>query len=169
MSDRPRFRRRARAPERTRLSWMVALLLLTSAALVGRSVLRPAPVGPLVQVRGDVEHPGWYETESLQAALDLAGAGLTAAEATLTDGTVVVVDGGLVSLAPPTEPLVFGLPLDVNTASGEALQAVPGIGPATASAIVQGRPYASLDQLLDVSGIGPVTLERLRPFLTAEP
>lgn len=61
-------------------------------------------------------------------------------------------------------------PVNVNTASAEELTRLPGVGPVRAEAIVclrerRGR-YDSLDELLEVKGIGPVTLERLRPEAT---
>jgi len=43
--------------------------------------------------------------------------------------------------------------------------ALPGIGPVLARRIVEGRPYARVEDLLKVKGIGPATLERLRPYL----
>lgn len=64
-----------------------------------------------------------------------------------------------------------GAPLDLNTASVAALEALPGIGPRTAAAIVAHRerhgPYASVEALLDVRGIGPATLAEVRPLVRA--
>ncbi|MGQ0832246.1 MAG: ComEA family DNA-binding protein [Microthrixaceae bacterium] len=61
-------------------------------------------------------------------------------------------------------------PLNLNEADEDALDALPGIGPATAAAIVQHRTeigrFTSVDQLLDVRGIGPAKLEQLRPLVT---
>ncbi len=61
-------------------------------------------------------------------------------------------------------------PIDVNEATVDELTALPGIGPAKAAAIVGYREqhgrFASLDALLDVRGIGPATLARLRPMAT---
>ncbi|MBU8811117.1 ComEA family DNA-binding protein [Mycolicibacterium goodii] len=57
-------------------------------------------------------------------------------------------------------------PLDLNTATVEHLDALPGIGPVTAQAIVAWRDsngrFTSVDQLGDVDGIGPARLEKLR-------
>lgn len=62
------------------------------------------------------------------------------------------------------------VPLDLNVATAEELDELPGIGPATASAILQHRaehgPFASVDQLLDVPGIGEAKLEQLRDLVT---
>lgn len=60
-------------------------------------------------------------------------------------------------------------PVDPNTADRAAWDRLPGIGPRTAEAILAHRaahgPFESAEALLDVRGIGPRTLERLRPFL----
>lgn len=56
--------------------------------------------------------------------------------------------------------------IDLNTATEARLQSLPGVGPALAARIVEGRPYASVDELTRVSGIGPVALERLRDLVT---
>ena len=60
--------------------------------------------------------------------------------------------------------------VDINSASiDELAAALPGIGPGKAQRIVDWReangPFQSIDQLLEVSGIGPVTLENIRPFV----
>lgn len=68
-------------------------------------------------------------------------------------------------------PLAQGERLDPNRAPEEELDRLPGVGPATAQAVVQARdslPFASVEDLLRVRGIGPATLERLRPMLEVE-
>jgi competence protein ComEA len=59
-----------------------------------------------------------------------------------------------------------GEALDLNTATAEQLDALPGVGPVTAAAIVAWRQangkFTSVDQLADVDGIGPARLDKLR-------
>ena len=66
----------------------------------------------------------------------------------------------------PSSPLV-----DLNSATVQELQTLPGIGPVMASRIVAHRetngPFTSVDDVENVPGIGPKTLESLRPLVTA--
>lgn len=62
------------------------------------------------------------------------------------------------------------LVVDLNTADQAQLEQLPGVGPVTASAILRWRAengrFSSAEELLEISGIGPRTLEKLRPHLT---
>ncbi|MFG0257207.1 MAG: ComEA family DNA-binding protein [Phycisphaerales bacterium JB043] len=60
--------------------------------------------------------------------------------------------------------------VDLNTASADELQLLPRIGPALSVRIVESRrddgPFESIDDLTRVRGIGPATLQRVRPHAT---
>ena len=62
-------------------------------------------------------------------------------------------------------------PTDLNRATAADLEALPGIGPVLAERIVASRaqagPFASVDDLKRVRGIGPATTARLRPLVEA--
>lgn len=62
-------------------------------------------------------------------------------------------------------------PVNLNSATSEELQEVPGIGPATAEKILQMRksygPFKSVDDLLAIRGIGKKRLDKMRKYLTA--
>src|SRR5580698_2547557 len=64
---------------------------------------------------------------------------------------------------PPSQPI------NLNAASSEQLQQVPGIGPATADKILQMRksygPFKSVDNVRAIRGIGPKRLEKMRKYL----
>lgn len=67
------------------------------------------------------------------------------------------IDDALV-VAPPSEPV------DVNTASIEDLMRT-GLRESLADAVVKKRPFEKIEDLLDVKGIGPVTFQKVRPYL----
>ena len=65
--------------------------------------------------------------------------------------------------------LLFGQPLDLNRASAESLEVLPGIGPARARAIVEereGRAFRRVEDLAAVHGIGPRTIEGLEGWVS---
>jgi competence protein ComEA len=138
----------------------------------------------LVHVAGAVVEPGVYELlpdARVRDALVAAGGPSATADwdalnlaAPVADGTrVYVPEVGEVLPAEPTpvagEPTAAG-PVDVNRATVEELDELPGVGPATAAAIVTERerngPFAGVDDLERVPGIGPAKLEALRDLVT---
>ncbi len=58
-----------------------------------------------------------------------------------------------------------GPTIDINSATEDELRSLPGIGPATARRLVEGRPYGSVDDLLRVDGIGRSKLSQIRSFV----
>lgn len=64
------------------------------------------------------------------------------------------------------------LQVDLNSAPVDSLELLDGIGPQLAARIVSyrvQRPFGSVEDLLKVNGIGPATLESLRPFVKVTP
>ena len=138
----------------------------------------------VVDVAGKVRRPGIVVldpgarvVDALEAAggaragVDLAGLNLARL---LVDGEQIVVGvpappGPAASAAgtPAGDP---GALVNLNTAGNAELEELPGVGPVTAQAIVDWRAanggFRSVDQLLDVDGIGEKTLEDLAPLVT---
>lgn len=72
--------------------------------------------------------------------------------------------------APPSAGQTAG-PVNLNTASAEQLDTLPGVGPVTAKKIIEYRsksPFISVDDLINVHGIGEKKLEDIRPFATVQ-
>lgn len=71
--------------------------------------------------------------------------------------------------APEQQAQQVTFPLELNRATSEQLQLLSGIGPVTAQRIIDHRAqiggFTHLSQLMDVSGIGPVTFGNISPFL----
>lgn len=160
----------------------------TAAAAPGTAV--PAAQKLIIDVVGKVRRPGIVEVpkgsrvfEAIDAAGGLKGRVDTATlnlARELSDGEQIVVGvapvavGGSVpapGAAGAVPPGTGGAPIRVNlnTATAEQLDALPGVGPVTAQAILSWREqngrFAAVDDLLDVKGIGEATLAELRDLV----
>lgn len=132
----------------------------------------------VVYVAGAVTSPGVYRVRAggrVADALDAAGGPLPDADVVRLNLAAVVADGERVYVPRRGEEdvVVAGAagvspagPLNINTATAEQLDALPGIGPSTAAAIVAWRTqhgrFKTVDDLLNVRGIGPAKLDALR-------
>lgn len=96
--------------------------------------------------------------------------GEAAAPPVVAGGGVASGDGAGGGAAPATTTTTTPDPVDLNTATADQLDTLPGVGPATAAAIIDFRDrhgaFRSVDDLAQVRGIGKAKLEQLRPHLT---
>ena len=137
-------------------------------------------VGSVVvaHVAGAVARPGLYRlggAPRIADAIDAAGGPAPDADLDAVNLAAPVADGERVYLPRRGEvpPVAAGGvvaeagPLDLNTATAEQLEDLPGVGPSTAAAILAYRQehgrFRSVDELLEVRGIGEARLAELRP------
>jgi competence protein ComEA len=151
-----------------------------NAGAVASATSRGAEV--VVHVAGAVVSPGVYRLSDGARTIDaISAAGGARGDADiarvnlaarLSDGLRVYVP----MIGETAAPIVDGSsdaatpgPINLNVATAEQLDALPGVGPATATAIIAYRrdhgPFASVDQLLEVPGIGPSKLAQIRSLI----
>ena len=154
--------------------------------------LRPPPTEQpiIVQIAGAVPRPGVYalaKGSRVQDAISAAGGFLAEADKTGINLARALDDGEQLEIpyAEGSSP-VLGTPLpasteatssteliDINTASLAELDSLPGIGPTTAQKIIdyreQNGPFLTKEDIINVSGIGPGTYERLKDLITVGP
>jgi competence protein ComEA len=160
----------------------VTIAAATAGAPQARATPSPSAPPLIVDVAGAVHQPGVYEFaagERVIDAIDRAGGALPKADLSLLNLAAPLADGTQI-LVPKTGPAVTGGGtgvggstsglININSATETELEALSGIGEVLAATIVQYRtengPFATVDDLLDVSGIGPSTLEEIRDQVT---
>lgn len=161
------------------------------AAPTGGALATPAQIGEVsgpvvVDVAGKVRRPGIVQLPAgsrVVDALRAAGGARPGVNTTalnlarlLVDGEQIVVGLKVPAVDLASSPVIEGgsttaaiASVDLNTATQEQLETLPGIGPVTAASILAWRTengaFTSVDELLEVSGIGEVTLADIEAYV----
>jgi competence protein ComEA len=168
--------------------WYVRSLPQPVEVRAGPVAATPSPTQAtlFVHVAGWVRRPGVYELregDRVIDAIERAGGPKRGADLGGLNLAALLVDAQqiLVPRPAPAEPPAGTVPtegetpsgstlVNVNVATAEELETLPGIGEVLAATIIQYReengPFTSVDQLVEVSGIGEVTLEEIRDLVT---
>lgn len=161
----------------------------------------PTPIPIQVHVKGAVQSPGVYALppeSRVQDAIAAAGGFAPQADETALNLAAPLVDGAQVEIPlkiqevvppPPAEgaPIPPDQPsptssaptaspstskVNINTASQEELETLSGIGPVTAEKIITFRTenglFTSIEEIQKVSGIGPATFEKIKDSITVD-
>lgn len=182
------------------MSWLRRNLILVAAVVLGivlgiaalriydesskpTIVVRQAAEGRTltVQISGAVNQPGVYELDGdarLEDALQAAGGSAPDADLAqlnlarrLQDGESVEIPVAVPTPGPgtPKATAAAGV-VDINTATADELDTLPGIGPALADAIIEYRtdngPFSSVDELARVPGVSARMVDAMREQIT---
>ncbi|WP_181407711.1 ComEA family DNA-binding protein [Nocardioides sambongensis] len=158
---------------------------LAGETLVGAEATPDGPEGTgqvTVDVAGKVRRPGIQVLDAgsrVVDALEAAGGARAGVDLSsinlarpLTDGEQILVGlpAGVAAPAPSGGGSTATPLVNLNTATAEQLETLPEVGPVTAAAIVAWREerggFTSVDELIDVDGIGEKTLETIRPHVS---
>lgn len=166
------------------------LLILVSGQPRGKSVtLSPPPTpAPLqVHITGAVARPGVYALppgSRIQQAIDAAGGLIAQADPSMLNLVAFVEDGQRLHVPTQGEPgesparapstgeksgEITGK-ININTATLEQLDKLPGIGEITAQKIIEYRsmhgPFPNIEAIMDVDGIGEGTFEEIKNYIS---
>jgi len=151
------------------------------------AVLLPTPVAEEITVfiTGAIQNPGTYELppgSRVEDAVNQAGGWTSEADQTavnlaafVTDGQGIYIPvlGEVVQSEPDSarfQPIDSSGKVDLNTATIEMLDELPGIGPSKAEQIVAYRQnngaFDTIEDILNVPGIGPVIFEQIQELIT---
>lgn len=160
---------------------------LSPAATPGTTTSAPTPAVAMliVDVAGKVRHPGLYRLpvgSRIDDAVHAAGGPLPGVDLTTVNLAAKLSDGQQIAVGMPgAAPAPGGpgagsgtaavtAPIDLNSATLDQLETLPGVGPVLAQHIIDWRVahgrFATIDQLRDVSGIGDVKFAELRSRVT---
>ena len=171
---------------------LAGVLLLISRSPKGTDIpLVPAPTAQpiVVHVVGAVPRPGVYEFPKgarVRDAILAAGGLLTDADVGIINMAALLQDGQRLEIpslsgtpgtpsavttpAAGTTPVPNADLIDINKASLEQLDTLPGIGPTTAQKIIDYRttngPFQRIEDIMNVSGIGPSTFDKIKNLIT---
>ena len=164
----------AKAPGRSKTPRMFAFITTADGDDLGELLIRNGLARAYgtgrVTASGDSRKEMFARLHDLEAAAMLAGNGIwehsDPQQLAALRAEQRREDQELKSLQQQLKPRLPTGTLDLNTSTPEQLQTLPGIGLVKARRIIAGRPYRRINDLRRVRGIGAVTVDNLRPYVT---
>jgi len=129
---------------------------------IGRETPDNTPRDEMIQKLGDLESAAMLKKAGIWSESDPDQIAQLRASQRDADRQLIELQGEI------KKSQVSSNIIDLNKASEAELQSIHGIGPMLAGRIIAGRPYKNVEELLNVKGIGPMTLETIRPYITVD-
>ena len=173
------------------------VIYLVSSQPRGKPVeLQPPPTQSpiIVHITGAVKNPGVYSLPAnsrVEDGINAAGGATTDADLETVNLASFLNDGDKIQIPSHQENQTIAMQgqsqtqiatdqanqssdskININTASKQELESLPGIGPATAAKIITYREenglFATIEDIQNVSGIGPVTFNKFKDLITTQ-
>ncbi len=134
---------------------------LESLPGVGNATAKAIIAGRPYKSIDDLKRVKGLSDKKIQALKDKVSVGEAAASTTTASEKSVSKKS-----SKATKKLTMGQHININSASKEDLQSLPGIGPSKAEAIIKGRPYDKPEDIMKVKGIKQKTFDKLKSYIT---
>jgi len=127
-----------------------------------------------VYISGEVVNPGVYQIplgSRVKDAIDIAGGFLLSADVSQINQAALVTDSSHINIMPLISTGNSQNPgININSATEDELETLPGIGPVSAKNIINYRlengPFNTIEEIQKVAGIGPQTFDNIKHLIT---